>query len=352
MVFETLKNNFEYRNYDIFNMGSAEDVPIFFAAKRVNSIIYAVSVINYVGFEKITSEDYNNILRSFRESIQDIEGYEFRLLQIVCTYDVQNCLEIASGFYPYWIVDIQNERVMIYENQPASFLDVSDIVDDTLNGISYSFSDDFGGKSGIVRRFPVVTAIIILINIAVFLYMEITGSTEDILFMLQHGALNYEAVVLKGEYYRIITHFFMHHGIEHLFNNMLVLAVIGYYFESLLGKIQYMAIYMLSGIISGTVSLFWYNYFGQEVVSVGASGAVFGLCGVMITFILADRKNFGKIGITRIVLFLILTLYSGVGDSSIDNVAHVTGFILGALMAILLLGYRKLRSKPDKPDIL
>ncbi len=345
MVFETLKNNFEYRGYQLFDLGASQSAQLFFAAKKVNSIIYAVSVVNYVGFNKITSEDYNIILRNFRENIQGIEEYDFRLIQLVCTYDAQNSRGVVSGFYPYWIVDIQNEKLMIYENQPASFLDVTDIVEDTLGGTSYSLSDDFAGGTVSARSFPIITSVIILINIAVFLYLELTGSTVDVMFMLRHGALNYKAVVDNGEYYRILTHFFMHYGIEHLFNNMLVLAVIGFYFERVLGKIQFLVIYMLSGLLAGTVSLFWYNYFSEEVTSAGASGAVFGLCGVMIAYICADRKNFEKIGITRIVLFLILTLYSGFGDSGIDNVAHVTGFILGALMTFLLLRYRKSVSK-------
>ena len=142
MVFETLKNNFEYRGYQLFDLGASQSAQLFFAAKKVNSIIYAVSVVNYVGFNKITSEDYNIILRNFRENIQGIEEYDFRLIQLVCTYDAQNSRGVVSGFYPYWIVDIQNEKLMIYENQPASFLDVTDIVEDTLGGTSYSLSDD------------------------------------------------------------------------------------------------------------------------------------------------------------------------------------------------------------------
>lgn len=343
LFFETLKNNFEYRDYDIYNVDPGEKVPVFFAVKRVNSTVYAVSVVNHVAFDKIGYEDYNDILRNFRGSVPDIEESDFKLLQIICTYDARNSSGIVSGFYPYWVVDVQNDRVMIYENQPASFLDVSDIIEDTLSGISYCYGDEFGGSadSGPLNRFPVMTALIILINIAVFVYMEIAGSTEDIIYLYGHGALNYDAVVLKGEYYRIITHFFIHNGIEHLINNMLVLAVTGYYFERVLGKIQYLIIYMVSGVLAGTVSLFWYNYFGEEVTSVGASGAVFGICGVMIAVILSDRENFEKIGVTRIILFLILTLYSGAGDSHIDNVAHVTGFVLGALMTFLMLAYRK-----------
>lgn len=349
MFFETLKNNFQYRDYDIYNVDSQGRVPVFFAVKRINSTIYAVSVVNHVGFDKIGYEDYNDILRNFRGSVPDIEESDFKLLQIICTYDARNSSEIVSGFYPYWVVDVQNDRVMIYENQPSSFLDVSDIIEDSLGGISYCLSGESGGSgdSRLSNGFPLMTALIILINVAVFIYMEIAGSTEDILYLYRHGALNYEAVVSNGEYYRIITHFFMHSGIGHIVNNMLVLAVTGYYFESVLGKIQYLIIYMVSGVLAGTVSLFWYNFFGEEVTSVGASGAVFGICGVMIAVILSDREKFEQIGAIRIILFLFLTLYSGAGDSQIDNVAHVTGFVLGALMTFLLLAYRKGRAASE-----
>lgn len=336
--------------YEIVDADNLGGTSIFFGAKRVRDIIYAVSVVNYVGIEKITYEDYNNMLRRFRVYCQDTGQLDFRLLQIVCTYEAQNCQEIISGFYPYWIVDIQNGHLMIYENQPDSFSDAASIIEDTLDGKSYILSDGFGGgtENGAKRGFPFITALIILINAVAFFYMDFARSLDETILMMESGALNYSAVVEKGEYYRIITHFFIHDGIDHLFSNMVFLAFIGYYFENMLGKIQYLVIYMLSGIIAGTVSLCWYNYFGNDVWSVGASGAVFGLCGVMIAYILSDRKRFEDIGFIRIVLFLILTLCSGFGDSGIDNVAHVTGFVLGAIITFLLLIYRKYVKKNEK----
>ena len=72
-----------------------------------------------------------------------------------------------------------------------------------------------------------VNGTLIVLNILYFLYLELTGSTEDAYFMLEHGAM-YGPFVLRGhEYYRLLTSMFMHFGINHIVNNMLVLFVLG-----------------------------------------------------------------------------------------------------------------------------
>ena len=77
------------------------------------------------------------------------------------------------------------------------------------------------------RKAAYVNFIIIAINVAVFLYLETKGSTESAQFMVVHGALYEPAVVYEKEYWRLITAVFMHFGIEHLANNMLLLFVLG-----------------------------------------------------------------------------------------------------------------------------
>ena len=85
-----------------------------------------------------------------------------------------------------------------------------------------------------------VNGTLIVLNILYFLYLELTGSTEDAYFMLEHGAM-YGPFVLRGhEYYRLLTSMFMHFGINHIVNNMLVLFVLGDNLERALGKVKYL----------------------------------------------------------------------------------------------------------------
>ena len=92
-----------------------------------------------------------------------------------------------------------------------------------------------------------VTVFLILINILVFLAVELTGGSEDTMHMLQCGA-GYTPAIIQGEYYRIFTSMFLHFGPQHLGNNMLVLFVLGGRLERTVGKLKYLLIYLLGGM--------------------------------------------------------------------------------------------------------
>ena len=92
-----------------------------------------------------------------------------------------------------------------------------------------------------------VTVSLILINILVFLAVELTGGSEDTMHMLQCGA-GYTPAIIQGEYYRIFTSMFLHFGPQHLGNNMLVLFVLGGRMERTVGRIRYLLIYLLGGM--------------------------------------------------------------------------------------------------------
>ena len=351
MVFEGLQNNLRYSGYEIVIPKDRYGRSIFFAYKKDETAVYSVAVVNYTGNDKIVREDYENMLRAFRSMVMGEADIRFNLLQVVCTYEAGLALDIASGFYPFWLVDVQNERLMIYENQPSVYLDLDRIINDTLDGESYivkvydnvPFDSSSGNKSAYGRKkgVPVVTVTLIMINILVYVSMELICMITDSAQIYEYGVLNYRGVVINGELYRLITHFFMHGGIEHICNNMLVLAVIGYYFENTLGHISFGITYMASGLLAGMASLSWYHSIGQEVSSLGASGAVFGVCGAMLVMILMNRSKLREVGFFRIGLFLILTLYSGARDEGVDNAAHVAGFIAGVIITLIILLVRK-----------
>ena len=77
------------------------------------------------------------------------------------------------------------------------------------------------------NRIPVMTLLLILINVVVYLYVEIHGSSYDAEYMIKMGAVYEPYIVQRHEYYRLITHFFLHFGFDHLFNNMISLLIHG-----------------------------------------------------------------------------------------------------------------------------
>ena len=184
------------------------------------------------------------------------------------------------------------------------------------------------------QELPIVSGILVAVNVIVYLICTFTGN-----LLYNIGELDAAAVLLRGEYGRIIYSMFLHAGIDHLFNNMVILFFLGAMIEKVTGHIQLLLIYLLSGIGANICSLLYKVMTMDSMVSVGASGAIFGLDGVLLAWILLDRQAMPDVTPRRVLLMIVLSLYSGFTAHNIDNAAHVggllTGFAAGALLCAL-----------------
>ena len=184
------------------------------------------------------------------------------------------------------------------------------------------------------QELPIVSGILVAVNVIVYLICTFTGN-----LLYNIGELDAAAVLLRGEYGRIIYSMFLHAGTEHLFNNMVILFFLGAMIEKVTGHIQLLLIYLLSGIGANICSLLYKVMTMDSMASVGASGAIFGLDGVLLAWILFDRQAMPDVTPRRVLLMIVLSLYSGFTAHNIDNAAHVggllTGFAAGALLCAL-----------------
>ena len=184
------------------------------------------------------------------------------------------------------------------------------------------------------QELPIVSGILVAVNVIVYLICTFTGN-----LLYNIGELDATAVLLRGEYGRIIYSMFLHAGTDHLFNNMVILFFLGAMIEKVTGHIQLLLIYLLSGIGANICSLLYKVTTMDSMASVGASGAIFGLDGVLLAWILLDRQAMPDVTPRRVLLMIVLSLYSGFTAHNIDNAAHVggllTGFAAGALLCAL-----------------
>ena len=181
-----------------------------------------------------------------------------------------------------------------------------------------------------------VTAVLILLNIIIFLVTDFTGGTDNTIHMLECGAAYPPLILENGEYYRLFTCMFLHFGIEHLANNMLVLFVLGQRLEPVVGKIRFLLIYFLGGIGGNLISLALDIKGGNYAVSAGASGAVFAVMGAMIWVVIRNRGRLQDLSTRQMLVMAAFSLYFGFASSGVDNAAHVGGMICGILLAVLL----------------
>lgn len=186
------------------------------------------------------------------------------------------------------------------------------------------------------------TVALIVINVAVFFIMSLFGNTEDVMFMLEHGAMFEPLITEEHEYYRIITSMFLHFGIEHLLNNMVMLGALGWNLELETGKIRFLIIYLVSGIGGNLLSLYLGVSSAEYAVSAGASGAIFGLMGALLYVAARNRGRMGRISGKGVLFMIALSLYFGITSSGVDNAAHIGGLLCGFILAVIL--YRKKNS--------
>ena len=180
-----------------------------------------------------------------------------------------------------------------------------------------------------------VNVLLIALNVLFFLYLEITGSSEDAYFMYTKGAMFAPAVLEDGEYYRLLTAMFMHFGIRHIMNNMLVLFVIGDNLERALGHVKYLIFYLLCGIGSNWVSMMAHST-DTMTVSAGASGAIFGVVGGLLYVVTANKGRLEDLSTRQLVIMIFFSLYLGYTSTGVDNTAHLSGLVIGIVLAIIL----------------
>ena len=175
---------------------------------------------------------------------------------------------------------------------------------------------------------PIITYTLIVICALCFLIPQVTHTYMESLEMFAI----YRPYILMGQYYRLLTGTFLHANILHLLVNCYSLYIIGSQLESFLGKIKYLIVYLVSALFGSLMSI----VFLKTGVSVGASGAIFGLLGSLLYFGYHYRVYLGNVLIRQIVPIIILNLAIGFLSSGIDNAAHIGGLFGGALITMAL----------------
>lgn len=182
----------------------------------------------------------------------------------------------------------------------------------------------------IPRKDYFITPILININFFVFALMVFFGvsvmepNSNDVFVW---GGV-FRPAVLDGEWYRIISAFFVHIGLVHLLMNMFALLMVGAQLELLLGKWRYLLAYIFCGIVASCASLWWH----PATVGAGASGAIFGLYGLFLALLVSNLldRRVRKPLLSSIGLFVVYNLAFGLNDG-IDNAAHIGGLIAGII---------------------
>ena len=184
-----------------------------------------------------------------------------------------------------------------------------------------------------------VTLVLLASNIAVFALTLWYGAGlwhNSNSVQLAWGA-NFGPATQDGQWWRLATAMFLHFGILHLALNMWALWDVGRLVERLYGRLRFGALYLASGVAGNLLSLVVQ---GNQAVSGGASGAIFGLYGALLVFLWRERKHVERREFRWLfgaaTVFTLVTLGMGQLVTGIDNAAHIGGLVTGALMGRVL----------------
>ena len=183
-----------------------------------------------------------------------------------------------------------------------------------------------------------LTKILFGMNIAVFVAMALASDSVSNFpdRVLVHFGANIGTLTLSGDWWRLLTYMFLHGSLMHIGFNMWCLWDLGALCESLYGRWTFAAIYLTTGVAAGLASVGW----NPMVSSVGASGAIFGLAGALISAFALGEFSLPSIAIRStlrsLVLFAAVNLFLGGLIAHVDNAAHVGGLISGLVIGALI----------------
>lgn len=173
---------------------------------------------------------------------------------------------------------------------------------------------------------PIVTYTLIILNLLAYFLPALMGNSEQVYTLFA----SYGPFIKMGEYYRLLTAAFLHANLAHLLFNMYALWIIGMQLESFIGKSRFLLVYLFSAIAGSLLSVIM----TPTAVSVGASGAIFGLLGALLYFGYHYRVYLGTVIKSQIIPVIIINLILGFMLPGVDNAAHIGGLIGGALIMI------------------
>ncbi len=173
------------------------------------------------------------------------------------------------------------------------------------------------------------------LNILVFILMAFAGGSTNEPTLMAFGVKS-NPEIAQGQWWRFVTPIFLHIGILHLGFNSYALWIVGPQVEKLYGGSRFVILYVLTGIAGVAAS--WYTH--PLAPSAGASGAIFGLFGVLLVFGIRYRKNippfFARAVGTGVLPVIVLNLVIGFSIPGIDNSAHIGGLLSGAALAAIV----------------
>ncbi|USF29410.1 rhomboid family intramembrane serine protease [Clostridium sp. MD294] len=359
-VKKLIENEFEL--YTAFHITETQQHNRVILFKQQSPILYIISIING---EKIELQNHEIFMNKYLQQLQNsltlyhcskiialtVVIGEFSqqtsqknstdISQVIHFVNQKELLAEEKYFHAWWYVSCAKKTIEMHKSQPQNILHIKQMILDCLENKYQNQSHTSLSEIAIeVKQKNIVslksnnillTFHLLCINSFIFLGMILLGLKQSAILSL--GVEHYAVFNIK-QYYRIITYCFIHTNILHLIQNSVYLYYFGMHTELLYGKIKMAIIYFFSAIGSGILSALC-----NDAVSVGASGAIFGLMGAVFVYSYYHGKKSIGMNYMTLLLLVVIALLSGLLQQNVDYFGHFGGFIMGSLVSFIILKY-------------
>lgn len=286
----------------------------------------------------------NELYESIKKEVKKLfinKGFtNVHTLSVILSDDNQRAIKIGGGDKFCWIINSTLKKLIIFENQVSDFYGLKEQFEEFFvdfdRGVilehKYAIEEPEKTKEDRTKLSQLsVTLVIIAMNILAFI---LNIGMDNFLF--DKGALDIVETIGDRQWYRLVTSMFLHGDSNHLIGNLLSLYVMGSIVEKKIGHIQYAVLYLASGIGGGICSIIFRIFENNLGVSIGASGAIFGIIGALLIIVIQNKGKFEHVTTGKILFLVFYSLYSGFVGSNIDNAGHVGGLATGIAIALII----------------
>lgn len=293
-----------------------------------------------------SKEQCSYIEQQLRSKLQTNQERSLEMITFLITTQPEAVRDIYRENGHTGVINLRDYRLLLFEGMPADKGGIYHGLEQLLEVFRRSHGQELQQTMEIqhqkpslisrIKKLGLVNLTLVMINIAVYVILLLTGWQEK---AVEWGSLFWYEISVNKAYYRIFTSMFLHGNLEHLLYNMLTLGAIGNTLEKNIGKVKYLILYLLSGVVAALVSMSYNMKKELNIHSIGASGAIFGVIGALLLIVLVNKGRVDNLGKRQMLLFVTLSLYGGFTSQGVDNLAHVGGLIAGIILALIV--YRK-----------
>lgn len=313
--------------------------------KFENNLVNILQIIDYKKDLYLDNEQYEEVKNSLRTVFAEKGLSEIHILSLVLAEDLEKGEKLGKEDPFCWQIDTKSTELLIREDKQPDFYGMKAKIQTFLekwkdNPNQFEEETEELPKESrkqkvmaYLKKAPYVSVTIIIIN----LFMCF-GCILNPVFFYGKGCISL-AYIGEGEWYRLVTAIFLHGSIDHYFSNMLLLYFLGDMLEKKVGYLRFSLTYLISGVLGNVLSCLHEYITGSYYISYGASGAVYGIIGMLFYMVLRKNEKI-KISVPAMIFMVAYCIYSSFVGESINVVAHLGGLLSGMLL-MFVFGLRR-----------